>query len=92
MLVINADISFEYKIYKTASLYGLINSFPSKPCSFLCLQYRYFENTMRKGEMVHNSPFPTVFFEQKWMKKFEFDKRNTEFQELIDLPSYISVS
>ena len=38
-----------------------LNPFPNNPCFFTCLQYKSFENTVRKGEIAGNErflPFP----------------------------------
>ena len=42
----------------------MFKPFPKQALVFKCLQYKYFENTMGKGEIARNEQFllfPTVF-------------------------------
>ena len=32
----------------------MLNPFPNKPWLFMCLQYKSFENAVRKGEIARN--------------------------------------
>ena len=44
--------------------YATLFAFPKEALVFTCLQYKYFENTVEKGEIDGNDqflPFPTVF-------------------------------
>ena len=55
---------YYFGVVKSRDYVVMSEPFPKQALVFMCLQYRSFENTVGKGEIVHDgeiSPFSTVF-------------------------------
>ena len=61
---------------------------PNKPLFFTCLQYKSFENTVRKGEIARNEQFlllPLCFFPAIFIKILIVARKLFQFGRVLNL-------